>query len=359
MVVRRRISRTVLGHGAVVLVALALASPAAATVQVVYDNALQNSWDDWSWATHSLAHTVTVHSAPNAISWEPDAVGGDWKALYFHHAAQAFADFTAVRFWVNGAGGSQLVRLVVYNAGGEIGTLDLPPMPAVWTLITATWADLGIDTGANPNFDGLILQANTPGEADQAVAYLDDVELVAVDAPPPGPTTVAVGPDLDRRPIDPRIYGVNWAGAAHLATGLYTVNRRGGSGTTRYNWLLDTSNRANDYYYLNIQEAGGSGQALDSFVTSTLTAGVAVVMTVPIDPGGEVDGADARFLDREVRSPGRQRVHLPAPASCAAAIPPASRCPARRRCATSRATIPRTPRFRSTRQRLRTTSATW
>ncbi|MEO6192689.1 MAG: glycoside hydrolase family 44 protein, partial [Thermoanaerobaculia bacterium] len=176
--------------------------------------------------------------------------------------------------------GGQAVRLAIYQNNVEVGSRDLTPLPAGWTQMTVTWAELGV---AAPAFDGIVFQANT--SADQAAAYVDDLELVqAAGGPPPGgPVTVAVDPSLDRRAINPLIYGVNWAGAGQLATGLYTANRRGGNGTTRYNWLFDTSNRAFDYFFLNINEGGANGAAADSFVTPTLAAGAEVVMTMPID----------------------------------------------------------------------------
>jgi hypothetical protein len=261
-------------------------APLGAAVQVVYDNALRNGWQDWSWAVHNLSQSVIYQSPPSAISWEPDAVGGDWKGIYFHSnpgaAAPAVADFTAVRFWINGGGGGQAVRLAIYQNGAEIGSKDLTPLPQGWTQRTVTWADLGV---AAATFDGIIFQANAP--ADQATAYVDDLELVQAGGgtgpPPGGPVAVAVDPALDRRAVNPLIYGVNWAGAGQLATGLYTANRRGGNGTTRYNWLFDTSNRAFDYFFLNINEGGANGAAADSFVAPTLAAGASVVMTVPID----------------------------------------------------------------------------
>lgn len=264
---------------------LALAAfPAGAAVQTVYDNALRNGWQDWSWAVHNLSQTGIYQSAPNSISWEPDAVGGDWKGIYFHSdtgiADPQVADFSAIRFWINGAGGGQAVRIAVYSNNSEIGQKDLTPLPNAWTQITLTWADLGVTAAS---FDGIVFQANAP--ADQAAAYVDDLELVLSTTPPPpgGPVTVAVDPNLDRRPINPLIYGVNWADPTQLATGLYTVNRRGGNGTTRYNWIHDTSNRAFDYYFLNINEGGSNGAAADGFATSTRAAGAEVVMTMPID----------------------------------------------------------------------------
>jgi hypothetical protein len=271
---------------AIVLAGLA-AGPAGAAVQTIYDNALRNGWQDWSWATHNLSQTLIHQSAPNAISWEPDAVGGDWRGIYFHSdpgaSDPAVASFSAVRFWINGAGGHQAVRLVIYRNNAEIGSLDLTPLPDGWTQRTVTWAELGVVNAADSAFDGIVFQTNAP--ADQATAYVDDLELVesGSNPPPGGPVAVAVDPSLDRRPVNPLIYGVNWGNSAQLATGLYTANRRGGNATTRYNWIFDTSNRAFDYYFLNIHEGGSNGASADSFVSATLAAGAEVVMTVPID----------------------------------------------------------------------------
>ena len=141
-------------------------------------------------------------------------------------------------------------------------------------------APLRLDVTA-PSFDGIVFQANSGGN--QATAYVDDIELIQAVVQPPGPVTVAVDPTLDRRTINPLIYGVNWADSTQLATGLYTANRRGGNATTRYNWIVDTSNRAFDYYFLNISEGSGNGTSVDGFVTPTLGAGAATVLTMPID----------------------------------------------------------------------------
>src|SRR3954471_5496670 len=211
---RRLAVRRVLRRSMLIATAFAAAPLAAATV-TVYDNALQNGWQDWGWATRNLAQTAIYQSAPKAISWEPDA----WAGLYFHNSSDAVANYTAVRFWINGAGGNQAVRLVIYSNNAEVGSKDLTPLPAAWTQMTVTWADLGVMASS---FDGIVFQTNA--NANQATAYVDDLELVqSTTGPPPGgPVTVAVDPGLDRRTISPLIYGVNWAGSAQLATGLYT-----------------------------------------------------------------------------------------------------------------------------------------
>jgi len=262
------------------LATLGLATAARAVPdQIVYDNQLQNLWQDWSWASHNLAQTSIVHGAPNAISWEADV----WDGLYFHHSSQPFANFTSLRFWHRG-NGSQQVRVVVYSNSVEIGSLTVT-VPASWTQRTITWAELGIATGAHPNFDGIVFQDSTG--TNQPTVYLDDVELAGANLPPPGPITVAVSPDLDRHAISPLIFGANWGddipSAAQLATDFYPATRWGGNATSRYNWLIDTSNRGMDYYFLNIATGPGNGGAADAFVSASRDAEAEVVMTVPLD----------------------------------------------------------------------------
>jgi hypothetical protein len=276
------------------LVALTFAIAARAAPvpnQVVYDNQLQNLWQDWSWAGHDLAQTAVVHSPPRAISWEADG----WGGLFFHHSAQRFSNYTGLRFWHRG-NGSQQVRLVVYaNTSVEVGSLALT-VPATWTQRVVTWAELGIDTTANPRFDGLVV-ADASG-ANQPTVYLDDVELLGANLPDPPPITVEVSPDLDRFPISPLIFGANWGddvpSAAQLATGFYPATRWGGNATSRYNWLLDTSNRGFDYYFLNIATGAGGGAHADAFVNASRDAEAEVVMTVPID----------RVASSRARTPG-------------------------------------------------------
>lgn len=247
--------------------------------QIVYDNQLQNLWQDWSWASRNLAQTAVVHSAPNAISWEADV----WDGLYFHHSSQPFSNYTSVRFWHRG-NGSQQVRVIMYANNAEIGSTTVT-VPAAWTQRAVTWAEMGITPSANQRFDGIVFQ--DPTGSNQPTVYLDDVELVGANLPDPPAIAVAVSPDLDRHAISPLIYGANWGdgtpSAAQLQTGLYTAARWGGNATTRYNWLLDTSNRAFDYFFLNIQTGAGNGSAADAMVGASLAAGADVVMTVPID----------------------------------------------------------------------------
>lgn len=98
--------------------------------------------------------------------------------------------------------------------------------------------------------------------------------------------TIAVQVDAsaDRRPVDPQIYGVNFAASSQL-TGLgVTVNRHGGNATTRYNWQVDVSNRGYDYVFLNVADGDGTGLPANSSVNrmmaDTLAAGAQPILTI-------------------------------------------------------------------------------
>jgi hypothetical protein len=112
------------------------------------------------------------------------------------------------------------------------------------------------------------------------------------------PLTVTVDATAERHAISPDIYGVtlwyeyNWVGdttardMAFARAVRLPVNRHGGNGTSRYNWLVDSSNAAADWYFV-----GGNGQAnptpglmVDSIVDKNDANGVKTIVTVPTGP---------------------------------------------------------------------------
>lgn len=269
-------------------VAILVAAPGirAADDIVVYDDALGDGFDDWSWAVHDLAATAHVHSGAVSASFEPDG----WSALYFQH--QGGFDAAAVescRFWLHGGGvGGQQLRFHLWSGGASVAAIDLAPyLPpggipaAAWVEVTIPLAALGLTGGT---FDALLWQDATG--TDQPAAYLDDVVLVGADPPPPAPVTVSVDPAADRRPIDPRIYGVNF-GPHGPDVPPYTVRRWGGNSTTRYNWRADVHHTGADWFFLNVPGSHPDpaqlpdGSQADLFVADARAAGAEPILTVP------------------------------------------------------------------------------
>ncbi len=274
---------------------LASGAPVAVAQDLwVYDNALAGGFEDWGWAQRDLGATGDVHSAPNAVSWEPD----NWAGLYFHNASGFdCADYLSLRFWVKGVGGgAQQITVAVEVDGGALATADLDDyLPAggisssEWREAVLPFAALGL---AGCSFNELVLQAATA--ANQAEVRVDDIRFI-FDPTPPAAVSVTVDPALDRRAISDLIYGVNFASAAQLAEVGYTLNRWGGNSTTRFNWQLDVHNSAFDWFYFNYAAANDPqalpvGSEADQFMVTSRTAGAEVVLTVPTI--GRVAGPD-------------------------------------------------------------------
>ncbi len=104
--------------------------------------------------------------------------------------------------------------------------------------------------------------------------------LLGVAAPA---SSASSGPALNvdvtanRHPINPDIYGMNYADASLAQELGLTADRWGGNATSRYNYQNNTYNTGSDYYFENIV----AGTSLDSFVKADLAHGTNPVVTVP------------------------------------------------------------------------------
>jgi len=97
-------------------------------------------------------------------------------------------------------------------------------------------------------------------------------------------SVVAISVDVaaGRRPIDPRIYGVNWASSQELTDLNAPLHRWGGNTTTRYNWQLNADNKGFDWYFQSIASGTATpAGAMDSFVADSLAAGAQPMLTIP------------------------------------------------------------------------------
>ena len=291
MIHRRLAAPTLLKCAVVALSALATL-PAPAQL-AVYTDSLQSAFVDWSWGTHSLSQATVVHAGTAAISFEPDA----WAGLFLHRdAGFNGTDYEAIELWVRGGGsGGQQVTVAIVSGGSAAGSAALAgfveggSIPAgSWAKATVPFSALGLSTGS---WDGLWLQDSSG--VNQATLYVDDVRLLARTSPPPPPpvggaVTISVDPALDRRPVNPQIFGVNFGSAAQAAALKWPVRRWGGNAVTRYNWQNDTSNKGMDWFFMNVPEDNSApenlpfGSAADRFLAETRAAGGEPILTVPL-----------------------------------------------------------------------------
>jgi Glycoside hydrolase family 44 len=100
--------------------------------------------------------------------------------------------------------------------------------------------------------------------------------------------SVSVDPSLDRRPVSPYVYGVNWGTDAQMTGLRWPVRRWGGNATTRYNWQRAISNRGSDWFFFNIPSDVADESQLpnnsdaDAFIDQTRGAGGEPLMTLPL-----------------------------------------------------------------------------
>jgi hypothetical protein len=250
-------------------------------VQPIYQDSLQNGWENWSWAAVNLAATTPVYSGTHAIS----VTASNWQALYLHAPAPVDpTSITGLTFWINGgaAGGQSVnVQATIGSTGQTV--VALAPLPTQqWRQISISLASLGITPGLQ--MEGLWFQV--PTAAQVPVFFVDALTLSGPDpiTNPAGSVVVVVDAAANRRPISPLIYGVNFGGSNELRALNSPLNRHGGNATSRYNWQTNASSHAMDWYFESLPEEGsGPGAAVDRFIQGTRDGGALPMITIPIN----------------------------------------------------------------------------
>ena len=75
----------------------------------IYQDALVNGWNNWSWADVNTGSATTVHTGSSAIAVTADA----FEALYLQHAQVPTSAYESLKFWINGgATGGQTLNVV-------------------------------------------------------------------------------------------------------------------------------------------------------------------------------------------------------------------------------------------------------
>ncbi|MBI3650163.1 MAG: cellulase [Acidobacteria bacterium] len=94
---------------------------------------------------------------------------------------------------------------------------------------------------------------------------------------------INVDVNLNRRSINPLIYGVAFADRAAMSDLNVPTNRQGGNTTTRYNWQLNADNRASDWYFESLAYSSSApGEFGDTFIANAKAAGVQPMLTMPM-----------------------------------------------------------------------------
>lgn len=254
-----------------------LAAQAAAKIEI-FSDAMASNFKDWSWG----ADVVTVNG-----EWKIHINDG-WGALRVH-TDTAIKGVSAVVFNARGSGQDVNVSFETntgtFTFGETIKLID-------------TMQEYRIEyEGAS--VVGVAWQDGT-GNGHASPFYIDDIYLQTSGGSPPRPVPTSSGSasvelyvDADdaRGEINPHVYGMSFADP-DLGTELdLPINRWGGNATTRYNWKESVSNRASDWYFLNVED--GPSQGVDennlpdtatsnSFIEQNLASKTDTLLTIPM-----------------------------------------------------------------------------
>jgi len=149
-------------------------TPVPVSDLIVYGDALQSGWDNWSWnATINFANASPVQSGVESLALTYTA---GWAGLSFRAPAPVnTASYTGVSFWVYGVSGSGAVNFNIQqtDTGGGSPGVTFTPAAGQWTPVTVTWAQLG-----KPSQVARLNWQEYTGSA-RPTFYIDTVRLVA------------------------------------------------------------------------------------------------------------------------------------------------------------------------------------
>jgi hypothetical protein len=257
---------------------------AAKADQIIYDDALENGWENWSWSTTlNFNYTGTyVHSGTASIS---ATITNGWSALSLWHSAQDSSAYTNLTFWINGgATGGQQLQIYAELSSGTQSAISLPTLPAdTWQQMNFSLSALGVAN--QPDFIRFSIQDRSG--AAEPTFYVDDITLQSgppVQGGTNAPISISINASSNRLTISPLIYGVAFAASSSQLQDLNApLHRSGGNAETRYNWQLNATSHAADWYFESIGDspstAGADG---DSFIQESKSGGAQPMLTIPI-----------------------------------------------------------------------------
>jgi len=163
------------------LAAILLAAGGVAHADVtLYDDALQNGWENWSWGGGTnLANTTPVHAGSRSISF----AGNDYNAVSFGTSSPLVTgSLQSLRFWVHGGttGGQAITVFLQNTQTADSASAPLDGFVSGGSIAANQWRQVTVPMSsfaALAAFDQIALISESGGT--QPTVYFDDVTLVS------------------------------------------------------------------------------------------------------------------------------------------------------------------------------------
>jgi hypothetical protein len=157
---------------------------AAQSNQTIYDDALQNGWLNYGWATINYnynSNPAFIHSGSKSIS--VTITDSSYQAIYIDHPAFDSTPYGNLTFWINGGtnGGQQLHVNALLNGAAQ-ADVPLPVLTAnTWQQIKISLSTLGV--AGKTNFTGFWIQDSVGSP--KPTFFVDDITLTTNSGPLP------------------------------------------------------------------------------------------------------------------------------------------------------------------------------
>ncbi|MGA2683419.1 MAG: hypothetical protein ABSF51_00060 [Verrucomicrobiota bacterium] len=141
--------------------------------QIIYNGALQNGWENWSWATINFTNTSPVYSGN---SYSISVTCGGYSALYLENNPFNPSVYSNLAFWINGGTGGQSLTVYALTNGAVLNnTYTLTAPTNSWQHIVIPLSALGLTSQTNT--DGFWIYNNSG--ATLPTFYVDGISLVS------------------------------------------------------------------------------------------------------------------------------------------------------------------------------------
>lgn len=248
----------------------------------VIDDKLDPAWNNWSFRmTLYPDEKRVVHTGERSVGVSINDRNG--AARLVRSADIYGTDYTALRIAIHGGvrGGQSLDLALIDSDDSWSNAVNILPVAQEWTVYEIPL----VTFGRLDYLKGIVLQ-EVGGS--RAKFYLDSVVLVGNKEL----AQVQEGPELSvdlrvkKHLISAEIYGISFADERFANEIGLPINRWGGNAVTRYNWQIDVTNRASDWYYLNVPNPLTGrlpdDSAANQFVKLNQRLGAETVMTIPM-----------------------------------------------------------------------------
>lgn len=161
---------------------LAAVSGIARAELVIYDDALQNGFQNWSWGEADFTSTTNVHSGARAIFFKAHS----WQGVSFVRPSPALdtAAWPELRFWIRGDAGGEALGLVLQSGGSQVAAASLDGFVAGGAIVAGQYREVIVRFSQPPlsysgAFDRIdIVDASGNAAINAQQVNIDDVRLL-------------------------------------------------------------------------------------------------------------------------------------------------------------------------------------